>query len=143
MKPDKSFYAQHQDLLKESIMEGQSKFPKLRLFPAQVGSFYVKRFIDKKTYKFEGPYKIGTVGQADVNGWVTLTLKDLNKIFKPEDEVAIRVEVEVKSGKKLIDAKSEQGTWQRVCKKMGVIHIVATNKNSIVENLTKYFKKEN
>lgn len=140
-KPTKSHYAQHQDLLKLAIMEGQKVFKNLRLFPAQVGNFYVKRFVDKDHYKFEGPYKVGTKGQADLNGWITVSLKELNQIFSEDEEIAVRVEVEVKSGKTQIKKKSEQGNWQRICLKMGVIHIVATSPQSIVDNLKKYFRR--
>lgn len=128
MTQTKSFYAQHQDLLKLCIMAGQKRFPNLRLFPAQVGSFYVKRMVDKTHYKFEGPYKIGTNGQADLNGWITI------------NESAFRIEVEVKSGKTLIKKNSDQDKWRNICLKMGVIHIVATSPEQFVNNLEKYLK---
>lgn len=127
---NKSFYAQHQDLLKLCIMAGQKRFPNLRLFPAQVGSFYVKRQVDKTHYKFEGPYKIGTNGQADLNGWITINGN------------AYRVEVEIKSGKSGIKKNSDQDRWRNICIKMGVIHIVGISPEQFVNNLEKYLKEK-
>lgn len=110
----KSFYAQHQDLLKQIIMEAQNHFPNLRLFAATNGLFYTKNGT---------PVKVGTVGQADLNGWITV------------NGIAIRIEVEVKSGKILIKKNSAQDRWRSICIKMGVIHIVATSPSQFVENL--------
>lgn len=132
-----SYYGRHQNLLKKAIMHVQKHFNNIRLFPAQVGKFYVKR-----GFEFDGPYKIGTPGQADLNGFISLPLSKLNEIFSQQQIIAVRVEVEVKSGKVKIKKNSDQDRWKNICQKFGVIHIVATNESSITDELKRIFKDE-
>lgn len=134
---EKSYYAKHQDLISESLLETQKHFRNIKLFPAQVGFFYVKR-----GNSFHGPYKIGTVGQCDLNGWITLPLKELNEMFNQDDLIAIRLEVEAKAGKVLIKKNSPQEKWQNLCLKNGVIHILLTTKFSIINFFKKRFNKQ-
>ena len=120
-------------LLKKVIMAIQAAHSNVRLFPAQVGSFYVKRKIDKYHYDYEGPYKIGTVGQADLNGVVLI------------NGVGVRLEVEIKSGKVGIKKNSDQDQWRVFCQNFGIIHIEAKTPSQAVDELGKkieYFKTQ-
>ena len=95
----------HEKLLQQVMKAVQDEFPKSRLFKAPVGVFYAKR--DDHYYRLS----VGTPGQADLNGWITIKGR------------AIRLEIEVKSGNARLS--KVQKTWQAICLKMGVIHIVA------------------
>jgi len=112
---EKSYYAQHQDLLKLIILEGQRVFPTLRLFSATNGLFFTKRGT---------PIKVGTPGQADLNGFVTIL-----------GFIPIHLEVEVKSQKIGIKKKSDQDHFRNMCNSLGVIHIVATSPEQFVSEL--------
>lgn len=107
------YYAQHENLKKQILFSSQNVFPGLRLFDAPVGLFYTR---------LNKPIKVGIKGQADLRGWIT--------IF----DVAIAVEVEIKSGKSRI-RKGPQRDWQNFCLSFGVIHIQATSPEQFNEEL--------
>ena len=106
----KSYYAIHQDLLKEIIFECQRTFKNLRLFPATNGLFYTKQGT---------PVKIGTNGMPDLFGFLG----------------PYAVFVEVKSGKTLIKKGSDQDKFRKLCETFNVIHVVATSPKQCVEEL--------
>ena len=110
MKKDKSYYAIHQDLLKEIVLEGQREFSSLRLFPATNGMFYTKRGT---------PIMIGTKGMPDLFGFIWM----------------FAIFVEVKSGKTGIKKGSAQDKFRNLCNKYNVIHIEATSPKQFVETL--------
>lgn len=113
-----SYYARHQDMLKNIIMECQRNFKNLRLFPATNGLFYTKRGT---------PVKIGTNGMPDLHGFIG----------------PYAVFIEVKAGKQLIKKASDQFLFQKMCEQIGVIHIVATSPLQAVSELNKQLKDKN
>ena len=112
-------YQQHQNLLLKIIVGVQKAFPTARLYQAHVGLFYNRRGT---------PVKIGHNGQADLNGFVSI------------NGVAVRLEIEVKSGKSKIKKCSDQDRFRSICQKFGVIHIEANSVEQCVEELSQHVK---
>lgn len=115
-----NYSQRHQQLLKQCILVAQKAYPTLRLFPVHVGNFYVKR-----GDKFIGPYKLGTKGQADLNG--VIKIKNLG----------VRIEIEIKTGKTGVKKNSDQGAWRDFCKTSGIIYIEARSARQLLTELKK------
>lgn len=146
MSEEKGSYNLHQRLLKQCHLKVQRTFHTVRLFEAHVGQYLALRVIDEVIALIRGilnstiknwilsiralmrrsTVRVGTVGQADLNGILSVTLKDGTKI-------GVRLEIEIKSGK--ARQTPEQKIFQRIIEDLGGIYIIARHPDKLIKDI--------
>lgn len=96
-----------------------------RLFKAIVGTFYAVRWNPNGVVNSAIPQTIGTVGQADINGLVSIRVG--------QRRVGVRLEIEIKSGQ--ASQTDQQKSWQRMVESLGGIYILARSAEDAAKQL--------
>lgn len=139
-----SKYQQHQNLLNNTTLYLQKKFPMARFFSRHVGQFYSKRIFHaiKGIHSIEGLKQwlfamkakylvtINKPGMSDQ--YMILPVKIKNKM------IPVHIEIEYKSGKGKLEP--EQLDWKRKCELINVKFIEAREQCEVERELNEYIE---
>jgi len=90
-----------------------------------VGLLYSVRWNQNGGVSSAVPIHVGTVGQADLNGTVSIRIG--------ARRVGVRLEIEIKSGQ--ASQTKEQKSWQRMTEALGGIYILARSAEDAAQQL--------
>ena len=135
-------YLAHQNLINETTLYLQKKFPEARFFERHVGKFLLTRFL----------YSIKNVGSLSELKRVLFIAKNkfmisINKpgmsdqymIYPIEingNKVSLHMELEYKTGKAKLSL--DQKRWKSICKKLNVFFVEVRDKEEAYEQIKDY-----